>query len=158
MVKTMKQNLEYFIGERAEHLAIVYFTRSQNLAIERMTGRDCGIDLLVTVLQDKLPTGRIFGVQVKGRDNAFSDIEQAASITLNPSELHYLKDLPFPVCVLVFTMDDDRGYCRWIGHLNPNRNPNTEDQSQWRCLNEYPVEQLISDINVWYNQKSHNAA
>lgn len=97
----MKQDLKYFIGERAEQLAMVYLTRSKNLVVERMRA-DYGLDLLVTVLQDQLPTGRVFGVQIKGRDRAFKDVQQEASLTLSQKESYSVQDLPFPVCILIF--------------------------------------------------------
>lgn len=45
----MKRDLQYFISERAEHLAVVYLTRRQDLVTERMMV-DYGLNLLVTIL------------------------------------------------------------------------------------------------------------
>ncbi|HAJ58467.1 MAG TPA: hypothetical protein DCP31_03695, partial [Cyanobacteria bacterium UBA8543] len=108
----MKRDLQDFINERAKHLAVVYLTRRQDLVTERMTA-DYGFDILVTILRDKLPTGRVFGVQVKGQDKAFKDIQEL-SLSFTGKETNYFLDLPFPVCVFLFTMEDDRGYYRWI--------------------------------------------
>jgi len=44
----MKQDLKLFIDERAQQLAIVYLTRSRNVAVEKMKA-DYGLDMLVTV-------------------------------------------------------------------------------------------------------------
>jgi len=109
----MKQDLEDFINERAERLAIVYLTRRQDLMIERMTA-DYGLDFLVTILRDKMSTGRIFGVQVKGRDKAFQDRQQAEKLHSNEKTRLYLQDVPFPVCLFLFTMEDDKGYYQWL--------------------------------------------
>jgi gluconate kinase len=50
----MKRDLQDFIDERAEHLAVVYLTSRQDLVIERMTmAADYGLDILVTILLDK---------------------------------------------------------------------------------------------------------
>jgi gluconate kinase len=42
----MKRDLQDFIDERAEHLAVVYLTRRQDLVIERMRmTADYGLDI-----------------------------------------------------------------------------------------------------------------
>jgi Domain of unknown function (DUF4365) len=69
----MQQELDHFIQERAQHLAIVYLTRSPDLVIERMPA-EYGIDLLVTLLSDRSPTGRMFGIQIKSQDKAFKNV------------------------------------------------------------------------------------
>jgi len=154
----MKRDLEYFIDERAEHLAIVYLTRSQDLAVERMKA-DYGLDMLVTILRDKLPTGRVFGIQIKGRDRAFKDIQQEASLALPQQEGNYFQDLPFPVCVLFFTMEDDKGYYKWLKYpTGANESLRSLEQNQWRSLDECQVGQIIEEVNAWYNGKSHSAA
>jgi hypothetical protein len=153
----MKQDLEYFIAERAEHLAVVYFTRSQNLGIERLKS-DYGLDMLVTIFRDKVPTGRVFGVRVKGRDKALIDCHDTFS-PLSQQENDYLRDLPFPVCILFFTMEDDKGYFRWMKYSSDsNRHLRFAEANAWLSLEECPAEQMIEEVNTWYNEKSHSAA
>ena len=151
----MKQNLNYFIAERAEHLAIVHLTRSPNLAIKHLKGADSGLDLLVTILQDQLPTGRMFGVQVKGYDRTFENIQQLSSV-LGETEKIYPQELPFPVCLFVFTMDDDKGYYQWLNYLN--NSSTTALNFQWRSLDASSVEQILKEVNAWYEAKRHSAA
>jgi hypothetical protein len=149
------RDLKAFIHERAERLALVYLTRSEEIAVEQMQS-DYGLDMLVTILRDKLPTGRIFGVQVKGRDGTFQDIEPVASRTLPQREKDYFQDLPFPVCVLLFTMEDDKGYYTWLKYSsNSNKSLPFLEQNQWRCLDSYPVKHIIEEVNAWYDEKSH---
>lgn len=67
----MKLDLEQFIAEWGGNLAVVYLTRSHNLAIERLKNNyDYGFDLFVTILRDNLPTDRVFCVQVKAYDGS----------------------------------------------------------------------------------------
>jgi hypothetical protein len=75
----IKPNLEYFIAERAEHLAIVHLTRSQNLAIERLNA-DYGLDLLASISRDESPTGRIFGIQ---RETGLSTSQNSDTTVFN---------------------------------------------------------------------------
>ncbi|NEP57920.1 MAG: DUF4365 domain-containing protein [Symploca sp. SIO2G7] len=150
----MKQDIKHFIDQRAENLAVVYLSRSHNLAIERMR-TDYGLDMLVTILKDNLPTGRVFGVQVKAQDGLLQDTPVEIVFNLSPKERNYLQELPFPVCALFFTMDDDMGYCKWLRYPTENQtNPYSWAQSSWRCLDELPIEQIIKEINAWYDQKN----
>ncbi len=154
----MKRDLQDFIDERAEHLAVVYLTRRQDLVIERMKA-DYGLDILITILQDKLPTGRVFGVQVKGRDKAFKDIQEL-SLSFTGKETNYFQDIPFPVCIFLFNMEDDKGYYRWIRYplAESNQLLHSIEQDKWHSLDEYEIEQIVDDVNAWYNAKSHSAA
>ncbi|HEY9660694.1 MAG TPA: DUF4365 domain-containing protein [Allocoleopsis sp.] len=154
----MKRDLQHFIGERAEFLAIVHLTRRPDVVIERMRS-DYGLDILVTTLKDKLPTGRVFGVQVKGQDKAVNDLKELAISLTNPV-IPDPQDLPFPVCVFLFTMEDDRGYYRWTKY-SPSQSSqaaNAVTPHQWHCLDEHAVEQIIEDVNAWYDAKRHSAA
>ncbi|MDX2242877.1 MAG: DUF4365 domain-containing protein [Leptolyngbyaceae cyanobacterium bins.302] len=155
----MKQDLQHFIGQRAEALAMVYLTRNQDLVINRMTHtHDYGIDLLVTIKQDDLLTGRIFGVQVKGRDKSFKN--EDFLLPLNETPKLYLHDLPFPVCMLLFTMEDDKGYYRWVNYSGNQLSKNFEsiNQDQWCLLDTAAIERIVNDVNNWYAAKSHSAA
>lgn len=150
----MKQDMTHFIDKRAENLAVVYLSRSQNLAIERMRA-DYGLDMLVTILRDNLPTGRVFGVQVKAQDGLLQDKPVEMVFNLSPQERNYLQQLPFPVCALFFTMDDDMGYGKWLRYPTENQtNLYPLAQSSWRCLDELPIEQMLKEVNAWYDHKS----
>lgn len=155
----MKRDLQDFINERAEHLAVVYLTRRQDLVIERMTA-DYGLDMLVTILRDKLPTGRVFGVQVKGQDKAFKDDIQEVSLSFSRKETSYFQELPFPVCVFLFTMEDDKGYYRWIKYPvgESNQVLRSIEQDRWHPLDEQEIGQIVDDVKAWYDAKSHSAA
>jgi hypothetical protein len=133
----MKRDLAYFIHERAEHLALMYLTRCQDLAIEQMNA-DSGLDMLVTILQDQLPTGRFFGVEIKGQDKAFKNVQQVASLVLPQQEQRYFQDIPFPVCALLFTMEDDNGYYKWLKYSSgSSKSLHSLEQNHWRSLDEY---------------------
>ena len=91
----MQIDLEQFIAERAEQLAIVYLSRSPELTIERLPS-DFGVDMLVTVCPDQAPTGRVFGVQVKARHGHFDLSAQTITKSLFQVDPKSHKDLPFP--------------------------------------------------------------
>lgn len=154
----MQVDLEQFIDERAEQLAIVYLSRSPELTIERLPS-DFGLDMLVTVCPDQSPSGRVFGVQVKARHGLFDKSVQSLASSLLQTDDKIYKDLPFPVFTVVFTMDDDKGYSNGLSHPHPGSDrPSTTRNDEWRSIDEYSVHQLISDVNNWYGSRRHMVA
>lgn len=161
----MKLDLGAFIHERAERLATVYLSRNDNLAIAPMDA-DHGLDMLVTVLQDQLATGRMFGVLVKGQDGTLRNSRKEV-VALSAQDMQPYRDLPFPVCVFLFTMDDDKGYYTWLdlqGMLNDAssgvavRSRPRASSFDWKLLGDYPVKQMVDDVNAWYDAKQQRAA
>ncbi|MBD2441019.1 DUF4365 domain-containing protein [Nostoc sp. FACHB-110] len=150
----MKPNLQDFIAERAEYLAVMYLTRRNDLVIERMKSADYGFDILVTILRDNLPTGRVFGVEVKAKDTAISNLKDISqSITQKTTE--YLQNVPFPLCLFLLTMEDDQGYYKWLNHVIAD---SSQVSLQWHSLDENGIRQIVDDVNAWYNAKSNFAA
>jgi hypothetical protein len=149
----MKRDLQEFIHERGENLAIVYLTRRSDLLIERITANQ-GIDLLVTIPQPQLPIGRMFGVQVKALNQAFDHAQANLILPQNaqPTNLH---DLPFPVCVFLFSMTDDRGYYCWL-KLDPTQS--TLNMAGWAELEVHSIEPIINQVNAWYDARVHSVA
>jgi Domain of unknown function (DUF4365) len=157
-VMMQQEQLDDFIHERATHLAIVHLTRNPDLMIERMSTASV-IDMMISIRRDQRPTGRIFGIQIKGQDKAFKNIQPEAPSPLTQAEKSYFQDLPFPVCTFYFSMADDRGYYKWL------QSPQESSQSiqllelhQWHSLDEHAIDQVVADVNAWYNQKNPSAA
>lgn len=153
-----QQTLQHFIDERVAQLAIVYLTRQPELAIKRMSA-DYGLDLLVTILRDGLPTGRIFGVQIKGRDSIEGDI-QGLSLPFTQQAVETLRELPFPVCVFLFNMEDDQGYYRRVRcSAQELAQDDLVEKDCWRSLDTQAIARIVNDVTNWYdNVKSHSAA
>lgn len=155
----MKRNLQDFIAERAESLAVMYLTRRQDLVIERMKSADYGFDILVTILRDNLPTGRVFGVQVKAQDTAIGNL-QDISLSIARQTTEYLHNVPFPLYLFLFTMEGDKGYYRWLNNVIADSNQVSPvlQKEQWHSLDENGIRQIVDDVNAWYDAKSHFAA
>ncbi|MDX2230473.1 MAG: DUF4365 domain-containing protein [Leptolyngbyaceae cyanobacterium bins.349] len=151
----MKQDLAYFIGQRAEALANVYLTRSQNLVVQRLD-HDFGIDLLVEIAHNNRTTGKVFGVQIKGRDKALKN-GQKYLLPITEEYNQYFQNLPFPVCLLLFTMEDDKGYYQWVNYsTSSSPDSNLADQAKWRSLDGNGIEHLLQEVNDWYDAKRHS--
>ncbi len=103
----------WFIGERAEALAILHLTRCKELEIVPVSGygNGAGIDLLVRVNQPELPENAIFAVEVKGERSLPHVRDQKFQVRYSPSQI---KQSAWPVCVFLFNVTTEEGYYRWL--------------------------------------------
>ena len=156
----MEEKKVWYLGERAEQLAIVYLSRRDDLTITRPTEADYGFDLTVSLMQSGNYTGRIFGVQVKAI-RSHKQIRKASPtgkefiIEHKPERIP--RDIPFPLCLFVFTMDDDAGFYKWI--KKPGASADgipplaLDDTATFHQLSHEALDQLISEVNQWYEQR-----
>lgn len=154
----MKRELRHFLAERAENLAFLQLTRSGDLIVNRVASPDTGVDFLVTVARRGILTGRMFGVQVKAREGS---IEQASDLEA-AVEPRSVTDAPFPFCVFVYTMSDDRGYYRWLKEpvLGPRRKPvlRSANPADWHELNDEAMKRIVESVDAWYDAQQHPQA
>jgi len=157
----MKRDMRQFFAERAELLAFMYLTRRDDLALDRLASSDSGVDFLVTLVQGGVPTGRMFGVQVKAREGSVArpgDLHPAGDLLIRE-----VADVPLPLCLFVFTMGDDRGYYAWL------KEPDVADarvpvlrpvnEARWTELDDAGLGRIVDSVNAWYDaQRRPHAA
>lgn len=145
----------WFLTKRAEALAIVHLTRRVDLRVERNVF-DHGPELLVTILRDGSLTGRQFGVALKGRVSGERPPRVDAAALRRERERY--RDVPFPVCLFVFVMDDDSGYHRWIVE------PRVRDGAArlevgsglgFGVLTDAALAEIVDDVNAWYDARGN---
>ncbi|MCP4698542.1 MAG: DUF4365 domain-containing protein [Gammaproteobacteria bacterium] len=154
----------WYIGQRAEQLAFVYLSRRDDLIIAN--GSDShGLDLIVNITGNGKFTGRMFGVQLK----AYKTLEDVISerkkdcIEVKPGlkKARILKDIPFPMVMFLFGMDNDEGYYHWVNqkslHEMINRNPESSCQTSFKKITNQNINCLVREINQWYDKKSVKA-
>ncbi len=150
----------WYLAERAEQLAIVRLSRRDDLVINKRSGADYGVDLLVSLTIDAEYTGRVFGVVVK----ALKSYQQTPSISpagaevrFDQRELKIPDDLPFPLCLFVFVMEDDAGYYRWIKRpaygLDSRSLLLMDRASSFKRLNNEAVDLIVSEVSAWYESR-----
>lgn len=146
-----------FLAKRAEALAIVHLTRRDDLTIIEQE-RDYIFDLLVEIESNSAKTGRFLGVEVKyikTEKQAYKIKNKSDEYEINIQKILSPKDVPFPVCLLVFSMDTDMGYYRWIkepsqqfeGHLQLN------NKNIFRLLDRESLNGIIATVNAWYDNR-----
>ncbi|XHR84343.1 MAG: DUF4365 domain-containing protein [Gloeotrichia echinulata GP01] len=159
--ETMQTEEPWYIGLRAEALAMVYLTRSDDLIVSQQQ-KDQGLDLLVTITKDGNYSGRIFGVEVRATASSSELIQRHDIFELKNyryNNFQNLGDLPFPVCLFLFTLDNDKGYYRWI--LEPiikERNNvalKLNECNELKTLSEEEKNNIIAIVNSWYDNKSN---
>lgn len=158
----MNNKQPWYIGLRSEALAVVYLTGRDDLIVSQQKQGQGVLDFSVTITKDGNYTGRIFGVQVKATVSSSELIEHDDMFKLKNQEYNKLKnfrDLPFPVCLFFFTLDNDKGYYRWI--LEPiikegnNVALKFNENQELKNLNDQEINNIIAMVNNWYDHKSN---
>ncbi len=157
----MKTRVPWYIERRAESLAIVYLTRRDDLIISQATPNQ-GLDFLITITKDGVYTGRIFGIEVKATDYTSRLSKDNDLLKLDKERLNRLEkfqDLPFPVCLFFFILEEDRGYYKWI--LEPKINEQKQvslhfnENDELKKLDDKEIANIISIVNSWYDQRNN---
>ena len=149
----MKYEQTWYLNERAEALALVYLTRRSDLLIHREAA-DYGLNFIIELVKDNHATRRTFGLQVKARTTAFSDnaVKQLKVRERQPE--HDTKELPFPLVLFFFTMENDQAFYKWIAEPiitddgYPKLHPNdTETLSK---LDSAALDTIVRQVDRWY--------
>ena len=151
----MKKDVDYFIDKRAEDLAVVHVTRHPDIRIERCAD-DVGLDMIVTIVRDESPNGRMFGLNVSGRDRSIATLKEI-ELAFPLSDEDRSNDFPFPLCEFLFTMEDDRGYYRWINSPTHQRVRSASEQ-MWNVLDNAQLEEIFVSVNLGYDARSRLVA
>lgn len=157
----MKAKAPWYIERQAESLAVVYLTRRDDLIISQPTPNQ-GLDFLITITKDGVYTGRLFGIEVKATNftsnlNKHNNILKLKKNRLN--QLKKIKDLPFPVCLFFFILENNQGYYKWI--LEPKINEQKQvslhfnENDNLIKLDDKEISNIILSVNSWYDQRNN---
>jgi hypothetical protein len=145
---------EWFVAERARSLAAVFLTRRRELDLED-SKEETGLDFHVRIVHDHRPTGKSFGVLLRG---AMSPVTEAnANKVLRSTVASFGSKGPFhyPVCLFFFTMRDDQGYSTWL--LEPVITdpgiPKLIHRTEPDCrkLDDNALDHIIATVDTWYD-------
>lgn len=156
----MQTEQPWYIGLCSEALAMVYLTRRDDLIVSQAQKNTAGLDFLVTITKDSMYSGRLFGVEVKAKISSDSLTQNGEVFKLKNSHSHqsFLRDLPFPVCLFFFTLDNDQGYYRWILEpiIKPDNNLGLKfhDNNELKKLDDQAIDNIVSLVNNWYEYRN----
>jgi hypothetical protein len=139
-------------------MAVVLLTRRDDLAVERERA-DRGFDILVDILRDGKPSGRVFGVEVKGTSQADRNGHPDANrqTRISAETLQPLRDLPFPVCLFLFEMETDRSWYGWL--KEPDADPSRPRELilhptlPLAPLGNEQLNEIVDRVNAWYEHR-----
>jgi hypothetical protein len=156
----MSKATNSFIEQRARILAMVQLTTRTDLHVDDLA-EDSGFDLLVRIA----PEGearqfiKAFGVELKGTIRPVRDTEDAARHLRGGSSKKRGSPLPkysFPVLVLLFSMQDDRGYYAW--RAEPAIARTTEPRLRihetllFSNFDRVAVGEIVARVDEWYDK------
>lgn len=146
--------------ERARALAVVQLTRHAEVVVEDVRS-DVGIDLLVQLHNGKREGLRQLGVNVKvvWESLTLKTAEQALASNLRTVVSRY-GPFPFPVVLLLFSMEDSRGWYTWVAEPIVSDSglaslPVREKPSS-KPLDDTAVEGILQRVNHWYDAHYRN--
>jgi hypothetical protein len=153
----MKKQYPWFFMERACAFASLMLTTDHKVKVQRHTGRDVAINLLVEILKRGKSTLRFFGVQVI----PYMDLPYIQ----NADEkvfFHRNRDKfegGIPVCAFVIGVRNPEGIYRWVVEPLVDNNGarlNSDVDAYWQPLDEATATRLISQVNAWYDALNGN--
>lgn len=141
-----------FFETRATQLAIVHLTRRADVQVTREVRDDYNkvIDLLVSLLEDGHNVGCLLAVEVKA---AMSEKEIQGS-QKQWGQDNALNSYRLPLCLFVFSMDNDRGFWQWVRKPNMDgdekRSLVSNDDRGFKPLTNEALDEILSSIRAWY--------
>lgn len=150
----------WYLTERAKQLAIVYLSRREDLVIrQESAATDSGVDLLVSLTKAGNYTGRVFGVQVKGLQS-YKKIRRApdsGNLVFDLKQWRFPLELPFPLCLFIFVMEDDTGYYTWLKPPTSNFGKQTslrfQTTKELKPLATKVIDQMVAEVAEWYESR-----
>jgi hypothetical protein len=140
----------WYLDTRAEYLATIHLSRRDDLVITKQpSAENYGFDILVSICQNLKPMGRVFGIQLKALKSLkpfYQEQFSVSEIKLN-IETSKPKDIPFPIYLFVFTMENDEGYYRKM-------TSQTSEDNLFKRLNKEAIDKIVEKVNLWYDKQS----
>lgn len=145
-----------FFETRATQLAIVHLTRRRDIqVIQEPYMGNVRLDLLVSLLEDGRDVNRLLAVEVKAVSSK-SVLERGGQKVRR--QRPDLASLDLPVCLFIFSMEDDQGYWQWL------RKPDN-DCPDTRCLHSVQshalkpltsdaISQVLDTVRHWYDRQA----
>lgn len=146
----MGSNQPWFVGQRAESLALIFLTRKPTLHVQRMTA-DHGIDYLVAI---DGASSRYFGLQVKGAARMSNLVGKSGHLLRSVAEplQRYARDSAFPIALLAIDITSEAMLFGWIKAPAKGRKPSSASQTiAMRPATDEELNLAVQQVDDWYN-------
>jgi Domain of unknown function (DUF4365) len=149
-----------FVAERAYNLALTHLPPRDGVRFMR-GDPETGIDLLVTVDAREGAPAPIFGVQLAARRRKVAGAGRLDTISDGHAQ-RPIADPSIPVCLFLFTMEDDRGYYRWLREPTLTRKHAATLREpagvRWTELSAAEIDRVFAEILAWYRARPRRQA
>ncbi len=150
------QEKEWFLTERTRALAIMHLTRRDDLMVTSPgIAEDHGIDLLVHLKKPSSRSIRGFGVVLDASVSPTTDVRLNRALRSRIRTFLRSGDYPYPVCLLYFTMQDNRGYFTWLAEpvVTKEGQPQLLRQEKADCkhLDRESLDAIVGQVDRWYD-------
>ncbi len=146
-----------WIDERLPALATMFLTRREDLSLKR-GDRAESIDMVVGILahdgDGREPGRRTFGVELRGAMSPVTIVRANKTLGAVLHRRVQPAKVPYPVCLLFFTMEDDAGYYTWVleplirDGLAKLRRRHEADCQQF---DRAGLDEVVCKVNEWYD-------
>ena len=154
----MPNTIAEFVAQRAALLAQVVLTRRKDIHVLALGEKaDVGIDFIAHIMTPitGMPVNPYFGVQVKGTASPLDEVKSANRIANNAvREMTSRAFLFAPLVLMLFSMEEDRGYWGWL--MKPQVNgPNSPSlhrvtRMEMTEISNDSLDDLFSTVISWF--------
>ncbi len=149
----------WYLGQRAESLAMVLLTRRPGLQITR-PAEDGPVDLFVEIARQGRATGRRFAIQLKAQVEPLG--HPRTDRARLEAEMRELGEFAFPACVFILTMRDEGAYYAWavepVVVADGRPGLKAAETQKWHPLDGSALDMIVAQVDRWYEALAHSLA
>lgn len=152
----------HIIEEQAKDHVRIIINANGNAIFRELTGRDYGVDAIIELFNDGIPTGKIAFIQIKGTSRSIAPLSRTPNYVSCPrisiSNLNYSFQNNIPVILLYTSLKGEKGFYYTVLNNNKDNDINSklnQDTTRIRIpINNFIVDdinQLFNIINSFYD-------
>ena len=146
---------QWFIDERSRVLALMYLSRRTDLVIKDVKDRDIGLDFMVSILKaNETRPVRQFGIALKGSTSPLTIVQLNEALRPAIESFQDIGQFPYPIGLVYFTMQDDRGYFTWLAEPRvAEGGPLLLFHSEPHChpFDTGLLDRIVEAVDRWYD-------
>jgi hypothetical protein len=147
-----QEQRERLLAKRVRALAAVQLTRREDIEVEE-ADPEAGLDLMARLRNGKGGGLRQFGVGVRGVLESVNGEDADKALQRFVREAQKSGPFPYPVCLLLFTMEGSQGWFTWLAEpvvVDGRASLRTRRDASCQPLDRAVLDDLVKAVNRWY--------
>lgn len=146
----------HIIEEQSKDYIRMKINANGNTIFRELTGRDYGVDAIIEIFDNGIPTGKIAFIQIKATSFAIAPLARTPNYVSCPnisiSNLNYSFQNNIPVILIYISLKGNKGF--YYSILNNNKDNDIKSKlEQDTTTIRIPVENyILNDINSLINE------